>query len=543
MTSFDAPVLLALAPLVGLLLGGVAWMARGRRRTRARAWSPELGERAAGSGRAAPALLGLAALLGTAALAGPRGGHAKVRSETRALSVVLAMDISRSMLAEDSRPSRLGRAVREARRLVQDLDQDRIGLLAFAGHSYILSPLTLDGGAVTLFLDALSPDLASEGGTALATVLAQGEEVLNASREAGDRVIVLFTDGEAHDSVDQIVAQAKALRSSGIRLVLVAEGGPAPVHIPLRDSTGTIIEYKTDENGVLVATRRRDDILQTVADAGDAALVPSELPDQAGAVRDLLAAYQRAPAIGSTSTDLMSLVWVPTLLAVILLLTQTVLRRTAALVGIAAILLPGQGAAQRPVEAERQFQRGQLAPAASALAASVRRSPTDTGYYNAGTALLAAGSFDQARAALDAAGRTLDPELRYRALYNLGVALLLEARRDSLRRDSLLVQASSSLRDALTLEPRSLRAKWNLELAEQGRSPPPAGGGTTPNRPPPQGQPPAPQPSRPAPTPSTPVLSTGQAEEILNSVEREERGTRARRLSHPRSGSGGVRDW
>ena len=71
------------------------------------------------------------------------------------------------MLAEDVAPSRLQRAGREARRLIQDLEGDRLGLIAFAGRSYILAPLTVDGGAVRMYLDALDPDLASEGGTNL----------------------------------------------------------------------------------------------------------------------------------------------------------------------------------------------------------------------------------------------------------------------------------------------------------------------------------------------------------------------------------------
>src|SRR2546426_12668623 len=74
----------------------------------------------------------------------PRWGEEKIVAETRGLSLVLAVDISRSMLAEDVSPSRLARALREARRLVQDLDGDRLGLVAFAGSSYILSPLSGD---------------------------------------------------------------------------------------------------------------------------------------------------------------------------------------------------------------------------------------------------------------------------------------------------------------------------------------------------------------------------------------------------------------
>src|SRR5574341_1032652 len=102
------------------------------------------------------------------------------------------------MLAEDASPNRLARAVREARRLVQDLEGDRVGLIAFAGASYILSPLSADASAIALFLDALDPEIASAGGTALVPALRQGGELLGATTEVTDRVLVVFTDGEAH---------------------------------------------------------------------------------------------------------------------------------------------------------------------------------------------------------------------------------------------------------------------------------------------------------------------------------------------------------
>ena len=137
------------------------------------------------------------------ALAGPRYGRTEVKTESRSLSLVFAVDISRSMLAEDIAPSRLQRAAREARRLIQDLDGDRLGLIAFAGRSYILSPLTVDGSAIRMYLDALDPDLASEGGSDLSSVLAQGGQLLGATTDPADRVLVIFTDGEAHDTLDR----------------------------------------------------------------------------------------------------------------------------------------------------------------------------------------------------------------------------------------------------------------------------------------------------------------------------------------------------
>jgi len=543
--TFDAPVLLALAPFIALLLGGLALVARRRRIGRAAAWSTELEGQARSTGRWGPWLLALAALSAVVGLAGPRGGRATVKIQAQALSVVLAMDISRSMLAEDTRPSRLGRAVREARRLVQDLDQDRIGLVAFAGRSYILSPLTLDGGAVTLFLDALNPDLASQGGTGLASALTQGMELLNASREAGDRVLVVFTDGEAHDSLPMVIAAAKQLKESQVRLVLVAEGMPRPVPIPLRDSTGQLVEYKVDDDGKTVETSRRDDVLQQVADAAEGALVPAELSDQAAAVRELLAAYQRSPTSSSSTQDLLPLVWIPALIAAAFLAAQTVTRRTAALVSIAAVLLCGRASAQRTAPGETEWRKGRMKEAAALLVRRLTDQSPDTAWYNAGTALLAAGDYAAARKALVHAGRSLDPDLRYRALYNQGVASLRQAASDSTARDSLLADASDNLRDALSLVPGSRRAKWNLERAERRRPPPPSrGGGNSGQPPPPQGQQPQdPQQGQGGAGRGTPNLSQAQAEQILNSVSREERDTRVRRLGKARNALGGVKDW
>ena len=542
--TFDSPILLALAPVLGAAVGAVALLARRRRIGRSAAWSAELEQRARATGRWAPVLIALAAVAAGVGLAGPRGGRAMVKAETQALSVVLAMDISRSMLAEDTRPSRLERAAREARRLVQDLGQDRLGLIAFAGRSYILSPLTLDGGAINLFLDALSPELASQGGTGLASALSQGAELLNASREAGDRVLVVFSDGETHDSLPEVLAQARALKEDQIRLVLVAEGGTKPVPIPLRDSAGTLTEYKADGAGNTIETRRRDDVLQAVADAGEGALVPAELPDQAGAVRDLLSAFQRSPISSSSTQDLLPLVWIPALIAALLLALQTATRRTAALVGLALMVSGGPAAAQRPAPGTQDYAAGRMKEAAERLSRRLDRSASDTAWYNAGTAQLAAGDYAKARQSLAQAAKSLDPDLRYRALYNSGVAALKQVQADTAARDSLLSEASGFLKDALSLSPSSARAKWNLELAQRHKPPPTGGGNRNRQPPPPSGGQPPPDPGRGQPPPKgMPNLSQAQAEQILNSVDREERDTRNRRLGKSRATASGVKDW
>jgi Ca-activated chloride channel family protein len=543
--TFDAPLLLFFAPVLAAAFGFGAWLARRRRIRMARRWSASLGRLARSRGGWAPLVLGLSALLAAIGLAGPRAGRTEVTTNTRALSLVFAIDISRSMLAEDVAPSRLQRASREARRLIQDLEGDRLGLIAFAGRSYILAPLTVDGSAVRMYLDALDPDLASEGGTNLSAVLAQGTDLLGAASDAADRVLVVFTDGEGHDTLPEAVARAEALKEAGVRLIVVAEGRAMPTRIPIRDSSGTLKEYKQDEDGNVVRTQRRDDMLRSVVDAAEGTLVPNELPDQAGAVRDLVAAMKRSPTSEARTADLVPRAWIPALAAALLLLGYTLVRPGPALVALAGLLLSRPLTAQRPTSGSRAMAAGDPARAAAEFLKEAGSGRSrDTAFYNAGTAALEARRFDVARGALEQAAKSLDPDLRYRALYNLGVVGLLEAEADSSKQQELLGQASERLREALRLRPSSARAKWNLELAERRQPPPPSGGGGGGPKPPSGG---GPQPQPPPPKGAEPPsqgLSQSQAEQILNSMERRERETREEQQRRLQGHSaGGEKDW
>ncbi len=536
---FETPWLLFLAPVLAFAAAAGVWVAWRRRVALAGAWSPALARVARSRGRWGPVALGAVTLLALVALAGPRGGRASVTTETRALSMVLAIDISRSMLAEDVRPSRLQRAVREARRLVQDSPGDRVGLIAFAGRSYILAPLTVDGSAVQMYLDVMEPELASQGGTSLAAAIAQGGQLLAGSGEVGDRVLVLMTDGETHDSVSEAVAAARELAEQNVRLVIVAEGGTAPVRIPIRDSAGTLLEYKLDENGSVVQTRRDDRVLGEIADAGDGTIIGAEVPDQAGAVKALLATFKRSPSAETRASDFLPRGWSPLLGAALLLLLYTITRRGTALLAVAALAaLPAGAAAQRPSAGDRALAQGRPADAATAyLEQAGEGAARDTAFYNAGAAALEAARFDVARGAFTEAAKSLDPGLRYRALYNLGVANRLAARADSSKRDQLRSDAADRLREALLLQPESERAKWNLELAQALKPPPPppsggggggGGGGGSP---------------RPEPPPPASSVDQRQADQILNSMEREERATRAEQQRRTQGTASGVKDW
>lgn len=555
MITFDAPVVLVLAPVIGAMVWAAAAWARRSRIRRAAAWSEATARIARSAGRLGAPALGLAAAFAAVALSGPRWGEERIVTETRGLNLIVAVDISRSMLAEDVKPSRLGRALREARRLVQDLDGDRLGLAAFAGASYILSPLSVDGSALTLYIDALDPDIASEGGTSLAPAIAQGIELLHASPEIADRVLVMFTDGEAHDSLDQAIAEARRLADLGIHLILVAEGGRDPARIPVRDERGTLVAWQQDLDGNSIQTSRRDDVLGAIADAAQGTIVAAELPDQAGAVRDLVASYKRATATESRTQRGRPRAWIPLLLAGLVLATQTFTRRTTALVGLLVVVAPAstmRAQALPPArprsEAEKLWDKGDVRGAAAAYLTDLKANEEDdTAWYNTGTAAMAAADPTLARASLARAAASLDPDLRFRALYNLGLLALLEARADSANRETHLADAERAYREALLLKPFHVRAKWNLELVNRMRG---SDGGNKPNPPPPPspgnggGGGGAGQPPPPPPQSNSGGMSESQADQVLKSIGQEELRTRRDRTGRTRrAAAAGVKDW
>lgn len=536
---FEEPLLLLAAPAIALVVALLAWLARRARVRTAGRWSAALGAEARRLGRGSVALLGLVALAAAVAAAGPRFGRAQVDVESRALNLVLAVDISRSMLAEDAPPNRLDRSVREARRVMQDAEGDRIGLIAFAGRSYILAPLTLDASAVRLYLDHLDPDIASEGGTDLGAMLRQGGELLAAAAQGGDRVLVVFTDGEGHDSLPLAAAAAARLRAAGVSLILVAQGSEGGAPIPVRDSLGRLVGNQRDGDGMVIETRRRDDYLRAVATAAGGTLIRADLQDQAGAVRGVLTSLERRPARERRVDDLIPRAWMAALLAFGGLLVHSVTRRSAALAGLGLVVATATAAAQRPSEGVRLLRRGDSAAATGAFRqAAQARVTSDTAWYNFGTAALLAGQLDEARAALVTAARSVDPGLRFQALYNLGLASLRAARADSAGAGLLLSEAGGHFREALLLRPGSAEAKWNLELTNRLRPPPtPRGGGGT--QPPSQGG-----GVPPPPAAHSGALTPEEAERILASVEQGEQAVRAdqvrrRRGLLARSG----RDW
>ncbi len=511
--TFDHLWLLALAPPLAAAVGMLAEVVRRRRVAAAEAWSLALGAQARRLGRRTPVVLAGATLVAVAAMSGPRWGFASRQLESRARNVVFIVDVSRSMLAQDATPDRLGHSVELARRLLSDLPGDRIALVGFAGDGYLLSPLTLDASAISVQLDALDPDMASEGGSALAAGLDVARSVLAATHEGGDKAIVMFTDGESFDGDAALAAAGRAVARAGISLVTVPVGSVAGARIP--EPGGG---WHKDASGQEVVTVRRDDLVQLVTNAAHGVVISPESLDPVSDVRQALARLQGAPAADRTGARPVPRAWILALLAAVMVMAHAITRRSAALAILFLAIGLGRAAAQRPSTGTRFLERGDTTRAATAFLRDARASGSDTAWFNSGTSDLVSGHFTAAIDALQRATLSLDPDLRRRALYNLGTAYLLQARRDTAQRDTLLSAAAAQLQQALLLDPNDVNAKYNYELARRPR--PPAspssapkprsgGGGGGGPQPPPRG-----------------TMTRAEAEQVLSAMERAEQQTR-----------------
>lgn len=270
--TLASPRWLHLAWLAPALLACDHLATRWRRACRRR-----LGEEAAVAGlvegrarglRGLKAFLAASAVLALAvAAARPQWGTSDEEIRRKGVDVLVCVDTSKSMLAEDLRPSRIARARIAVESLVDRLGGDRVGLVAFAGDARLLCPLTLDHSAAKLFLDVLDVDVIDRPGTSLAPALRLALRTLPEERDR-HAVVVLITDGEDHGG--EAVAAAEELAAAGVVVHAVGIGRPegAPIPITVEDSAGVARQaYLEDEEGNVVMSRLDVATLQAVATA------------------------------------------------------------------------------------------------------------------------------------------------------------------------------------------------------------------------------------------------------------------------------------
>lgn len=496
-----------------------------------------------GLGSRRPVLLvavGAAAAL--VALMRPAWGYRLEQHESQALSVIVALDVSDSMLAGDVAPSRLEQARRDVLDLFERAQGERFGIVTFAGSAFVESPLTEDLSALRDRLMAIDPGLLPVAGSRLDLAIYRSLELLGKKREPLAEVgvssesepapvqdtaaVVVFSDGEA-DASSSLAAVAEA-RKRGVRVFTVGLGTEQGAPVPDLRRSG---QFRRNAAGGLVTSRIDASLLGRLAAQGRGLYVASQASD-----RDMVSLYDRglralaarraAPGTPETVQVPREIFQLPLLVAVIALLCEWVLgrpresrlrlRRTARLglfftvwaasLGPAYTALAADSLGTLHRRAKQHFAEGQFAEAALAWKQRIAAASADTGgapaedYYNLGAALYRSGDFDGAAQALRLAlSKALRTQAQGATPHQTPQSLKLSQADGSRLADMLHNLGNAELRagrareavqayeKSLELRPRDTDTAANLQvarelLAQQSQQPPAGSEGSSPER-------------------------------------------------------------
>ena len=433
-------------------------------------------------------LLGLSAACLVVALMRPQLGVRHVAAQRVGAQIMVALDVSKSMLAEDVAPNRLERAKAEIVDLLGYLDGDQVGLIAFAGRATVLAPMTPDFSFLRLVLDGTGPHSVSRGGTRLEEPIRKAVQGFGPAGDAS-RAILLITDGEDHDSFPLDAADEAA--AAGIVIVAIGFGDENGSEVYVTDPRSGARELLRDADGRPVISRLDGQLLRDLALRTGGAYVPAGT-----GVLDLESIYRQhierlmvgqLDPRGRTVRD-EGYQWA-VLLALVSLVSSAAIASgggvRAAAVALAFLTLASPSARAEPVvsgDAVGVAAPGsEPAPSAAPLAGAEPDPPTESAaapeletpreVYNRGVAALDAGDPDGAVRGFDRARRDAgaDGELRFRAAYDLGIAHAQRA--DALEPESpeealrALYTAADWFRDAIAQREDDADARANLDVA------------------------------------------------------------------------------
>jgi Ca-activated chloride channel family protein len=288
---------------VGVLALLLWWSERRRHAALARLGNPALIRRMTAGvntqGRRWQRILWLAATaLLMVALARPQWGEQVETIERQGLQLVVALDVSTSMLADDIKPSRLERARLEIAELMQRLQGDEVALVLFSGASFVQFPLTSDYATARKFLEGAEPGVISRPGTDVGGALRTALNAFEAESES-QKVVVLITDGEAHDA--ETLRAAQELADADVRIFTIGFGSPEGAAVPQVDVFGRVVGTKIDAQGLPVISKLDEATLQEIANIGGGIYSRAEAGGQELAMlTDALAQMQRGD-VGETS--------------------------------------------------------------------------------------------------------------------------------------------------------------------------------------------------------------------------------------------------
>ena len=232
-------------------------------------------------------LIGISFLI--LALVNPKIGTKLKTVKREGVDVVFALDVSKSMLAEDIAPNRLEKSKQIISKIIDKLGSDRVGIIIYAGNAYPLLPITTDHGAAKMFLQSANPDLVSSQGTAINDALDLAKTYYN-NDDQTNRFLIIISDGEDHQEETKQIAQN--ISNDGIKVYTIGvgteKGGPIPMKI-----NGSLIGYKKYK-GETVLTKRNPVLLKGVADAANGVYIDGNLTDKpVKAIEDIIGNAQK----------------------------------------------------------------------------------------------------------------------------------------------------------------------------------------------------------------------------------------------------------
>lgn len=406
---------------------------------------------------------------GILALARPQWGEEKRRIERKGVDIIFLLDTSLSMLAEDTKPSRLEKSKLEIKTFIRRLKGDRIGMVAFAGSSFLQTPLTLDYSAFLLFLDAIKPGYIPDPGTSLDRAVQLALKAFP-QENLKHKVMILFSDGEDHEG--GIETALDAARKAGVRIYTIGLGTANGEPIPLRDEEGRKGGFKKDRGGEIVITKLNQPVLEKVAAETGGLYFPSTPGEQEVdlIIRHMenLGKKQFKEQLVSEKEDHYQLFL---FLALMFLVFEMLVRKSLKMPSKALALIPAFfifcGFLESPrslnEEANKLYQEKKYQSAAGLYRkARVKRPEDPTLRYNLATTDYQLSEYQEAAKELEEAIRTAkDPELKAKALYNYG---------NTQYRLGNFDKAIQAYQDALEINSKDVDAKYNLEFLQKEKS-------------------------------------------------------------------------
>ncbi|MCK5241696.1 tetratricopeptide repeat protein [bacterium] len=407
-------------------------------------------------------LKGLALLAGLfllgLSLAGPQYGVKMVEVLRQGVDVIIILDVSQSMLAEDVRPNRLERAQQELGAFIDHLGGDRVGIIAFAGSAQVACPLTTDYVAAKMFLNYLSPQSVSVAGTELGTAIRAGLEIFPEGSE-GYRVLVLLTDGEDHDS--KVIEAAQEAKAAGVKILSIGFGSPGGEPIPIRNAKGEIVDYVKDKNGKTVMSRLDEATLKKITDMTGGVYLPAHHGSlEAKQIVDLIAQMRKREVTGGqygANENRYQYVLLPALLLLLFAFWLPKRKGSWLTIFLVMLLLPQlawAGTAEEVNKGNRKYKQGKYEEALEAYREAQIKSPDEPKVnYNIGNSLHQQERFDEAEKSYQRALKSKHEKMRAEILYNLGNTYFASQKYQ---------EAAKHYREALKLAPQDEDTIYNL---------------------------------------------------------------------------------